>query len=75
MAMNMRWHKFLVVVSSTLLLTVSQSFWLNFPSMFGEAVVAQIPDARKQVADRLFQQGIKQLQTSPRKRLSTTSSR
>ncbi|MDF5727447.1 MAG: hypothetical protein PUP92_05260, partial [Rhizonema sp. PD38] len=57
-------NKFSLIVFSTLLLTGLQSLRLNSVTFGESVVVAQTPDARKAEADRLFQQGIEQFQTS-----------
>ena len=61
----MRLKRFFWIAPTTVLLIVSQTFRLNFPVPFVTSrVVAQTSDARKAEADRLFQQGLQQGQTS-----------
>nr|WP_267868638.1 CHAT domain-containing protein [Nostoc sp. CHAB 5836] len=61
----MRLYKFVLIIFSALLLSVSQPWWFSFSPVFGKsAVVAQIVDIRKGEADRLLEQGIKQYQVS-----------
>jgi CHAT domain-containing protein/uncharacterized protein HemY len=52
----MELKRFLLVASSTVLLTGLQTFWLNFPVTFGgSAVMAQTQNAREAEADKLYQ--------------------
>jgi tetratricopeptide (TPR) repeat protein len=61
----MRLHKFVLIIFSALLLCVSQPWWFSFSPAFGKsAVVAQMVDARKAEANRLFKQGNQQFQKS-----------
>jgi CHAT domain-containing protein/Tfp pilus assembly protein PilF len=60
----MRLHKFVLIIFSALLLSVSQPWWFSFSPVFGKsAVVVQTRDERKAEADSLLKQGIQQFQT------------
>lgn len=59
----MRVHKFVLIIFSAFLLSVSQPWWFSFSPVFGKsAVVAQTRDGRKAEADRLFNQAVQQYQ-------------
>lgn len=61
----MRLKQFFWIAPTTALLIVSQTFRLNFPVSFAVSpVVAQTSDVRRAEADRLFQKGLQQAQTS-----------
>nr|WP_313933794.1 tetratricopeptide repeat protein [Calothrix sp. FACHB-168] len=60
----MRFYKSSFGIFVCLLAIVSTSSVFNLPMVTASRVLAQTTDARKAEADRLFQQGIKQFQTS-----------